>query len=195
MSVNPFGVDLLPENEEGEDICVICQESINSAPTYELPECKHKYHTHCIVTWFRNSSNLGYNQGCGKCPLCGNSGINHVSNSEPRRRWYYTNPLSNTERYNFIMSQSRKSNAPTELTKLIEKLKATQESLKKTEEEQRKFKKMIKTDPMNYSECKNTLFKLKSACRRQIQICNKYKTAITWFPIVPIIIPTPIDIN
>ena len=49
MAINPLGVNLLPENDEGEELCAICQDTLTGAPIYKLPECGHKFHTHCIV--------------------------------------------------------------------------------------------------------------------------------------------------
>ena len=31
-------------------IYVICHENLDTEQSYTLPECKHKYHTNCIVT-------------------------------------------------------------------------------------------------------------------------------------------------
>ena len=51
------------------DICSICHEPLsNSEQIYTLPECSHKFHTNCIMHWFRTDHN--------RCPLCNNEGIN-----------------------------------------------------------------------------------------------------------------------
>ena len=64
-------IDLFGIMEEQEpDLCIICQENLNdndlNQQVYQIPDCKCKYHTNCIVTWFRCGSN--------KCPLCGDPG-------------------------------------------------------------------------------------------------------------------------
>ena len=41
--------------------CVICLEAIHDN-SYEIPECKHLFHTNCIISWFRH--------GYKSCPLC-----------------------------------------------------------------------------------------------------------------------------
>ena len=43
-------VDLLSLNldDTGEE-CMICKEELSCYSCYELPECKHKYHTHCLT--------------------------------------------------------------------------------------------------------------------------------------------------
>ena len=90
--VNPFQVQL-PTEEEEEDRCAICQEGLSTAQTYQLPECHHTFHTHCIVTWFRSrpSNNEGtwsdITQG-GSCPCCGNRGINNQVNETKQRRYH-----------------------------------------------------------------------------------------------------------
>jgi len=52
---------------EGEelDLCSICLSTID-ANDYTL-ECNHKFHTKCIVEWFRKSK--------GNCPLCNHNPI------------------------------------------------------------------------------------------------------------------------
>ena len=47
--------------EELDDTCPICFEEINQDNSHIL-ECNHKFHTNCIVKWFRNSHK--------NCPLC-----------------------------------------------------------------------------------------------------------------------------
>ena len=34
------------------DNCAICREKLENN-TYTVPECNHKFHTNCIMTWFR----------------------------------------------------------------------------------------------------------------------------------------------
>ena len=54
--------------EEEQCKCAICHDNINNKDKYILPECKHAYHTNCIMTWFRMGNN--------RCPLCNNIGVN-----------------------------------------------------------------------------------------------------------------------
>ena len=49
------------------DICAICRETLDdNSQVFSLPECEHKFHTECIVHWFR--------YGRQTCPLCNNNG-------------------------------------------------------------------------------------------------------------------------
>ena len=59
------------EDEECDN-CAICFNKLNHDDTYTIPECKHKFHTNCIMTWFR--------MGHSKCPLCNDKGINQDIN-------------------------------------------------------------------------------------------------------------------
>lgn len=56
------------------DICSICHENLNNnEQIYILPECSHRFHTNCIMHWFRTDHN--------RCPLCNNEGINFNENN------------------------------------------------------------------------------------------------------------------
>ena len=43
------------------ETCSICLEKLNLNPVHELPECKHKFHSSCLITWLR------INKGCPMC--------------------------------------------------------------------------------------------------------------------------------
>ena len=47
-----------------EDVCSICHNVVTTgAPdTYCVPECNHRFHSNCIIPWFRASN--------GTCPNC-----------------------------------------------------------------------------------------------------------------------------
>ena len=102
------------------DICVICQEDL-CGNIYELPECGHKYHTNCIVTWFRNGSN--------RCPLCGNKGINNNesthNNARHNRHWYYYRYQGN-DKVTILRNYLKNHKSPVILEKAFAKLKKLQ---------------------------------------------------------------------
>ena len=80
MALNIFNIET-----EG-DKCVICQELLNKYQIYSLPECKHAFHTQCIVTWFRHRPSSENQDGPdGKCPCCGNRGINNKN--KPKKQF------------------------------------------------------------------------------------------------------------
>ena len=67
-------INLLNIYDNTSEECMICREELTCQPCYTLPECKHTYHTSCLVNWFRNGDN--------RCPYCGNKGINNNSNND-----------------------------------------------------------------------------------------------------------------
>ena len=53
--------------------CGICKELMDASlnkPLYEIPECKHRFHLECIMTWFRSPQEYYDASAFGKCPLC-----------------------------------------------------------------------------------------------------------------------------
>ena len=60
------------------DNCAICREKLENN-IYTVPECNHKFHTNCIMTWFRT----GYN----RCPLCQDHGINTINDMYEKTNW------------------------------------------------------------------------------------------------------------
>ena len=67
-------INLLNINHNTNEECMICKEELSCQQCYTLPECKHTYHTSCLVNWFRNGDN--------RCPYCGNKGINNKCNKD-----------------------------------------------------------------------------------------------------------------
>jgi len=183
-AINPMNV-LLPEDYD-EDICVICQESLSQCQTYKLPECNHEYHTHCIVTWFRHN-NYTNNHQDGRCPCCGNAGINN-NNNQRGKYWMKT-------KLNFILKEGKKTNAPKILTNLISKYYKKQEQINSCEENKKKFKKTLKNELVNYSCARQKIAQNQTNWWNARRSLNTIKDELISFPIVPIIIPTPIDIN
>ena len=195
--INPLNVELPTEDN---NICIICQEDLNTAQTYKLPECGHTYHTHCIVTWFRHSPTCqNYYEGGldGKCPLCGNQGINNKKSTKHRRWRNPRNPLhiAEKERYNIVIKESKKPNAPKDLINLVKKMEKVTNELKEAENKSKEYKKNIKDTPQIYNEVRPTIRKLRRDVWVKQSQYEGVKIAIAYFPIVPIIIPTPIDIN
>lgn len=184
-SINLLNLNL----NDDEDICMICQESLSSAPTYKLPECNHKYHTHCAIAWFRN--------GDSRCPYCGNRGINHKEKKEKRQHWRYWRNCSGPNEQIFIelKKYSKNSKAPPILVKAFEKLEILNKKLKVKLDEQNEFNNILKTESVNYSEAQKQLRKLREAKWKVQNAIYKQKNYIIDLHIVPLIIPIPLDIN
>lgn len=203
MALNLFNVQLQESDEEdGGEKCMICHEGLSTAPTYALPECKHIYHTHCIVTWFRHrpaEDTMG-SSADGKCPYCGNRGINNMEDptlAHTGSIFWRRARLTARERENlkYIIQYAKKPDAPPSLKKLIKKADIQNESLHDCKKKQTEFKKSIKTEAVNYSETKKKITAFRQAQWRKQQAIRKTQRAIARFPVIPIIIPMPVDIN
>ena len=197
MALNLFNFQLKESDDEEEEKCMICHEGLSTAPTYELPECKHTYHTHCIVTWFRHRPQEGTlgSSSDGKCPYCGNRGINHIEESEHDRYLPYRLTTRQQENMKFIKKYAKTANAPKQLTTLFEKVKVQEQSLRDCKKEQTDLKKSLKTELVNFSETKKKLTAMRQAQWRKRLALRKTQRTISQFPVIPIIIPTPLDIN
>jgi len=114
---------------ENDDLCVICLSQLGEGD-YTL-DCNHKYHTKCIVEWFR--------KGNAACPLCNDNPL-----TEQDSYYYYGNPLIN-ERCSLIRRKfGRKKDCPLTLKKAIDKLRELETQKKDSE----KILKDFKSDPI-----------------------------------------------
>lgn len=104
--------------------CPICLEDI-SDNSYTL-ECNHKYHTECIVKWFRNNNNT--------CPLC--KDVQDYSNLS-----YWTKIQTIQE----IKKLGRRKTCPDGIKKILNKIK-------KVKEEEKNFKKCFVEFKNKYKE-------------------------------------------
>tara|TARA_Y100000996_G_C22171916_1_gene499004 strand:- start:45 stop:446 length:402 start_codon:yes stop_codon:yes gene_type:complete len=133
--------------------------------------------------------------------MCGNQGINNYSQwsagRNTSRRWMRSFRFGVVEkmRYHVVMRESRKPDAPKDLTRLIQKFKIAKENLIETETEFRLFKKKMRNEPVKFKEAEMNIRRLRNNVWRRKCVVDGCRRAITYFPIVPIIIPTPIDIN
>ena len=89
VNIDTLPINFLNINDNINEECMICKEELTSQQCYTLPECKHTYHTACLISWFRNGDN--------RCPYCGNKGINNkcqhnnIINYSRRKRNYIIN--------------------------------------------------------------------------------------------------------
>lgn len=200
MSVNPLNVDL-PDNMEEPERCGICQEALSSAQSYTLPECKHKFHTHCIVTWFRTRPPADDNNGGGgRCPYCGNRGINNTARSRLRRRGYYYGhwyryDACTKQKMAMMRQEAKKANAPKQLVQLFTKYRSKRDEVGQAREAYSAYKQTIKNTAVNFAECKKNLRMLRTTLWRKQRVLNSIEDAIVDFPIIPLIIPVQVDLS
>ena len=97
--------------------CVICAEE-STENMHTLP-CGHSFHANCIIDWFR---------GAHTCPLC------RTSSKFTR--------IDTLTRARMLRRMSRRKNMPSELKKLVEKIRQAEAKTK----EQKKVYKAFKTE-------------------------------------------------
>lgn len=90
---------------DNNDICSICFESFDINTSYTL-ECNHKFHTNCIMKWFRNKNST--------CPLCKNT-------IEYQNLSYYNKITTLSE----IKKLGRTKKCPSNIKNILNKIKKT----------------------------------------------------------------------
>jgi len=109
--ITPF-----PMADASEDSCAICCECLETEdgdePSYRLP-CGHTFHCGCIVRWFRAGSDT--------CPSC-------RSTPSPEELASAMSPMDIMERCRYLRQRARSKRAPTELHRLVAKLRKAEEA-------------------------------------------------------------------
>ena len=178
-----------------EENCSICFENIENNE-YILPECDHKFHINCIMTWFRT--------GQKSCPMCRNNGINSGNNSSntsltqinnelTQYSWQYRRKLLNDD-YLKMRLLSRKKNAPENLKKKVKKLKKMENKLKLLSKEISAFRKSKQPD-ISVSNVITKFRKIKGKrwkLRRNIKNLKEFIGLTN--PEIQIIIPIKIEV-
>ena len=128
-----------------QETCAICLTNLNDSNKDEyILSCQHKFHSECIMDWFRSMN------GNGNCPLCND---NPFSQKTDNNQFNFFSGLFIDERFKLVLKYSRKKNSP-------EKLKKEIENYKQIVDDYKKFKK----DKSNYQkseEVKNVQKKLR----------------------------------
>ena len=127
-------------SNDSNDICAICHDNLGEDNVYALPECNHKFHTNCIMTWFRAKHNT--------CPLCNNKGIN-ATRAQINEQANYSNWTSRRKylkMYSIVSRKSRGKKASKEMKKEVEKVRRYQ---KKFDEFKKKRQDWLKSKPEN----------------------------------------------
>ena len=97
------------------ETCAICLVDLNDSNDYVL-SCQHKFHTECILNWFRSMN------GNGNCPLCNDNPFSpneNVNENVNENNYLFSTSLFIDERFKILTRHSRKKNAPPILQKEI----------------------------------------------------------------------------
>lgn len=132
--------NIVLEEDKEQCKCAICHDNICTEQKYILPECKHMYHTNCIMTWFRMGNN--------RCPLCNNNGVNgnksnnltlrHINSELDNYSWVYKRRVLR-ENYKKMRRLSKKKDASKYLKQTVKKLEKQESKLKNLSAEQKEF--------------------------------------------------------
>ena len=164
------------------EMCVICHDDL-VGDIYTLPECPHKYHTNCIVHWFRAGHNT--------CPLCNHQGINGVSDLH----WGWR--AAAMENYKKLRRKSRSKTASIELKKEITKIKRIEQKNKVLKKEWNEYINAIPTNPEGRTrrQLVNEYLKKrrKSTKWKRNRLLNEAKLCLGMKYFVPIIIATKVE--
>lgn len=156
--------------------CFICSEDLNKYPTYSQEKCKHTFHTHCLVTWYR----IGHNF----CPCCNNK------RTQFGRCPYYERELCERR----ILNLEKEKNLNKNTKKIIDDLKNIKIQLKENYKK-RISKKYIKENNLSYKEAKEYQDKnIKEMLYLRSKRNAKYKQ-IMKETTDPIIVPCFVDLT
>jgi len=185
-------INILNINVNANEECMICKDELSCGQCYTLPECYHTYHTHCLVSWFRN--------GDSRCPYCGNKGINNTNNDTLRhvRGAYFTTRfetqmLADIKKYIFLKKNDT-NNRCLETRKHFDKIKVLEENYKIETQKLRELQQSLKETPAIYSEAKKNIMCYRSKkWKINRQIRQEQLKIINISYIIPLIIPMSVS--
>ena len=186
-------INLLNINVNANEECMICKDELQCGQCYTLPECNHTYHTHCLVSWFRN--------GDSRCPYCGNKGINNKNDETLRKiknKHLYTEfelqMCADIKKYIYLKINDTNKRC-LKIRKQFEKIKELEENYKIESNKLRELQQSLKETPILYSEAKKSIMSYRTKrwkINRQIRL-EQMKIVNNSY-IIPLIIPLAVTI-
>ena len=156
------------------DTCPICLSELNEQESnvYEI-DCGHKFHTNCIIKWFRSSK--------GQCPCCLDNPFKY-KNYHSYTMFGLWNNLYIKERCSALRKNTKKKNCDPKLIKKFDKLKEKEEELKEIRKEKseliksEEYKELIKNKRKLDSKLNG---KEKTILNMKAKIIADYPTLLT----------------
>ena len=113
------------------ETCSICLDNLDN-DMYELNECKHKFHSKCLITYLRTGNRT--------CPLCrGNA--NEVIYMNP-----YINYGNNSNSISAVIKYSKEKNANKKIKKIVERYQNLKKKHKESKKNLSDFRKELKNE-------------------------------------------------
>lgn len=142
-----------------EDTCSICLGSYeDDEDTYILEACNHKFHTKCIINWFRQASS---------CPCCRDNTIEQIQEIPG---------FVLRERAKELKRISRRANAPCDLKKLVERVKKCDIKMKEKTKELKEYRKDNKEILSKEKKMMREKWNLNYSKRRLERLVGLYNT-------------------
>jgi len=164
MELELFDDNLAKEKIENYNIsstCAICLDSMTKENNYCILECKHEFHSSCLVNWFRT--------GKKSCPMCRNEGetCNHHRSNNTLFKMKIKYGLKNI-------------NAPKEFKKIVNKYIKLKEKVKTLEKERKEVNKEMKElkkeeDNLTYKDFIDLRGKLYTNSHKLFKKIRKYQ--------------------
>jgi len=168
-----INIYLDPKQKDTQDeICSICHDKFDNNK-YEIPECKHYFHTSCVIEWYRT--------GNIRCPYCNST----PSILDEDHMSYYGSRRLVANKYKIISNYCRRNNANVHVKKKVESIRKLNDKLKDMSTEMTN----LTNEDGSYKEIKTKLSSLRrSKWSTQRIIYNKKKELTEIVNIIPYIL-------
>lgn len=139
-----------------EETCSICTETIDDFNSLHFTlECNHKFHTECIIQWFR--------RGNDTCPCCRNQGnINALGHSDSFARASY------------LRKEASKKRCPPELKKLVDKVRLSESKTRESRKKLTDFRKTHREIFNEWSKMRSTYYLQRRNEMKQTRILGTF---------------------
>ena len=140
-----YSIPLFENGNINDNMCSICLDFMNDERVlYIIPECNHKFHTMCVLQWFRSEHS--------ECPLC--------------RRKPDQSQHNNTKLFPLIINYARRKDAPKNLVSMANKYKKIRDKHNEASVDLSTFRKNHKQFLKEYNALRYKKWKLYNKFRR-----------------------------